>query len=120
KGPRDSFVESIRTNTSLLRRRVRTPALRIRELLVGRQTVTPVDIVWIDGLTNPETVAAVEQRVGEMDIDALIATGNLEEYIADDIRTPFPTLSCTERPDRFSAGIVEGRVGVLVDGLPLG
>ena len=120
KGPRDSFVESIRTNTSLLRRRVRSPGLRIKELLVGRQTVTPVDIVWIDGLTNPETVAAVEARIGDIDIDALIATGNLEEYIADDIRTAFPTLSCTERPDRFSAGVIEGRVGVLVDGLPLG
>ncbi|HJC41755.1 MAG TPA: spore germination protein [Candidatus Intestinimonas pullistercoris] len=120
KGPRDSFVESIRTNTSLLRRRVRSPGLRIKELLVGRQTVTPVDIVWIDGLTNPKTVAAVEARIGDIDIDALIATGNLEEYIADDIRTAFPTLSCTERPDRFSAGVIEGRVGVLVDGLPLG
>ncbi|MFQ8758974.1 MAG: spore germination protein [Intestinimonas sp.] len=68
----------MRTNTSLLRRRVRTPDLRIRELLVGRQTVTPVDIVWIEGITNPETVRAVERRVAEIDIDALIATGNLE------------------------------------------
>lgn len=120
KGPRDSFVESIRTNTSLLRRRVRTPDLKIKELLVGRQTVTPVDICWIDGLTNPETVAAVERRVADIDIDALIATGNLEEYISDSIRTAFPLLAYTERPDRFSAGVVEGRVGVLVDGLPLG
>ena len=120
KGPRDSFVESVRTNTSLLRRRVRTPDLRIRELLVGRQTVTPVDIVWIEGITNPETVRAVERRVAEIDIDALIATGNLEEYIADDIHTAFPTLAYTERPDRFSAGVVEGRVGLLIDGLPLG
>ena len=120
KGPRDSFVESVRTNTSLLRRRVRTPDLRIRELLVGRQTVTPVDIVWIEGITNPETVRAVECRVAEIDIDALIATGNLEEYIADDIHTAFPTLAYTERPDRFSAGVVEGRVGLIIDGLPLG
>lgn len=120
KGPRDSFVESIRTNTSLLRRRVRTPKLRIKELLVGRQTVTPVDVVWIDGLTNPETVEAVEKRVADIDIDALIATGNLEEYIADDIHTAFPTLAYTQRPDRFSAGVIEGRVGVLIDGLPLG
>lgn len=120
KGPRDSFVESIRTNTSLLRRRVRTPQLKIKELLVGRQTVTPVDIVWIDQLTNPETVAMVEERIKKIDIDALIATGNLEEYIADDIHTAFPMLAYTERPDRFSAGVVGGRVGVLIDGLPLG
>ena len=120
KGPRDSFVESIRTNTSILRRRVRTPSLRIREQLAGRQTVTPVDIVWIDGLTDPETVAEVERRVADIDIDAMIATGSLEEYIADDIHTAFPTMLCTERPDRFSAGVIGGRVGVLVDGLPLG
>ena len=120
KGPRDSFVESIRTNTSILRRRVRTPSLRIREQLAGRQTVTPVDIVWIDGLTDPETVAEVERRVADIDIDAMIATGSLEEHIADDIHTAFPTMLCTERPDRFSAGVIGGRVGVLVDGLPLG
>ena len=120
KGPRDSFVESIRTNTSLLRRRVRTPELKIKELLVGRQTVTPVDIVWIDGLTNPELVEAVERRVADIDIDALISTGNLEEYICDELHTAFPMLSYTERPDRFSSGVVEGRVGILIDGLPLG
>lgn len=120
KGPRDSFSETVRTNTALVRRRVRTPALRIKELLVGRQTVTPVDILWIDGITNPDLIASVEKRVADIDIDALIATGNLEEYIADDLHTAFPLLLCTERPDRFSAGLVEGRVGILVDGLPLG
>ena len=120
KGPRDAFVETVRTNTALLRRRVRTPALRIRELLVGRQTVTPVDLVWIDGLTDPETVEEAARRLEALDIDALIAPASLEEALSGDLHTPFPLLSCTERPDRFSAGIVEGRVGVLVDGLPLG
>lgn len=120
KGPRDSFVETVRTNTALVRRRIRTPDLRIKELFVGRQTVTPVDIVWIDGITNPELVSSVEKRVGDIDIDALIATGNLEEYIVDDLHTAFPMILSTERPDRFSAGLAEGRVGILVDGLPLG
>ena len=120
KGPRDAFVESVRTNTSILRRRVRTPALRIQEQLVGRQTVTPVDLVWIEGIAHPETVAAVEGRLAAMDIDGLISPASLEEYLAGDLRTAFPTILSTERPDRFSAGIVEGRVGVLVDGLPMG
>lgn len=120
KGPRDSFVETVRTNTSILRRRIRTPSLRIKELFVGRQTVTPVDIVWIEGITNPELVAEAERRLAGIDIDALLATGNLEEYIVDDLHTAFPMVACTERPDRFSAGVVEGRVGILVDGLPLG
>ena len=59
KGPRDAFVESVRTNTSILRRRVRTPALRIQEQMVGRQTVTPVDVVWIEGIADPATQAAL-------------------------------------------------------------
>ena len=120
KGPRDSFVESVRTNTSILRRRVRAPDLRIRELLVGRQTVTPVDLVWIEGIADPETVAAVEGRLEKIDIDGLISPASLEEYLTGEVRTAFPTILSTERPDRFSAGIVEGRVGVLVDGLPMG
>ena len=120
KGPRDSFVESVRTNTSILRRRVRAPGLRIKELLVGRQTVTPVDLAWIEGIANPETVAAVEGRLADMDIDGLISPASLEEYLTGDVRTAFPTILSTERPDRFSAGILEGRVGVLVDGQPMG
>lgn len=120
KGPKDSFVESIRTNTSLLRRRIRTPMLRIDERLVGRQTVTPVDVCWIEGLTNPELVGKVLRRVEDIDIDGLLATGNLEEYITNTLKTPFPLLTHTERPDRLSAGLLDGRVGILVDGLPLG
>ena len=120
KGPRDAFVESVRTNTSILRRRVRAPGLRIKELLVGRQTVTPVDLAWIEGIANPDTVAAVEGRLADMDIDGLISPASLEEYLTGDVRTAFPTILSTERPDRFSAGILEGRVGVLVDGQPMG
>ena len=79
KGARDSFVESLRTNTSLVRRRFRAPELRIKEYKVGRQSVTPVDILFIDGITDPTLAAEAERRVAEMDIDALLMTGNLEE-----------------------------------------
>ena len=120
KGPRDAFVESVRTNTSILRRRVRTPALHIQEQMVGRQTVTPVDVVWIEGIADPATAAAVEKRLAEIDIDGLISPASLEEYLTGEVRTAFPTILSTERPDRFSAGLLEGRVGVLVDGLPMG
>lgn len=120
KGPRDSFTESVRTNTSLVRRRVRTPWLRIEEQVVGRQTLTPVDLIYIEGLTDPELVAQVQRRVSDIDIDALISTGNLEEYIIDDKETAFPQVLFTERPDRFSSGLMSGRVGLLIDGLPMG
>ncbi|MDF2838663.1 MAG: Spore germination protein GerKA [Evtepia sp.] len=120
KGARDSFVESIRTNTSLVRRRIRTPNLKIKEQIVGRQTLTPVDLLYLEGLTNPDLVKEAEARLSEIDIDALLTTANLEEYMSDTVKTPFPLMGYTERPDRFCAGLVEGRVGILADGLPLG
>lgn len=120
KGARDSFVESVRTNTSLVRRRFRAPELKIKEYMVGRQSVTPVDILYLDGLTDPALVEETVRRVDRIDIDALLTTGNLEEYIVDEVDTAFPLVAYTQRPDRFCSGLVEGRVGILVDGLPMG
>ena len=120
KGAKDSFVESVRTNTSLVRRRLRAPELKVKEQIVGRQSLTPVDILYIKGITNPELVAETEKRIEAIDIDALLMTGNLEEYIVDEVDTSFPLIAYTERPDRFCSGLVEGRVGVLIDGIPLG
>lgn len=120
KGSMDAFVESLRTNTSLVRRRLRAPELRVTEVVAGRQTVTPIDILSIDGLTDPDLVARVRARLEAIDTDELLQTACLEELIADEVKTPFPLAAYTQRPDRFCAGLVEGRVGVLVDGLPLG
>ena len=110
KGPRDSFVENLRTNTSLTRRHLKAPELKIREQVVGRQTLTPVDILWVEGIADRATVAELERRVEDIDIDALLATGNLEEYIVDSLDTAFPLAQSTERPDRFCYGLCQGRV----------
>lgn len=120
KGARDSFVENLRTNTSLTRRHLKAPELKIREQVVGRQSLTPVDILWIEGIANPETVARVEAELAQIDIDALLSTGNVEEYLTDSTQTAFPLLLSTERPDRFCYGLCQGKVGILAEGLPLG
>lgn len=120
KGARDSFVESVRTNTSLVRRRFRAPELRIKEYKVGRQSVTPVDVLWMDGIADPALAEEVCRRVNRIDVAALVQTGFLEEYIIDEVDTAFPLVAYTERPDRFCAGLAEGRVGILLDGIPMG
>ena len=120
KGARDSFVESIRTNTSLVRRRLRDPSLKVKEQMVGRRSVTPVDVLWLDGIADPELAEELQNRLREIDIDALLMSGNFEQYIVKERGTAFPLTVYTERPDRFCAGLAEGRVGVLVDGLPMG
>ncbi len=120
KGSKDSFVENLRTNTSLTRRHVKAPELRITEQIVGRQTLTPVDILWLEGIADPEVVKAMEERIENIDIDALLSTGDLEEYIAGELDTPFPLMQYTQRPDRFCHGLCQGRIGILLEGIPLG
>lgn len=120
KGPKDAFTETVRTNTSLLRRHLRTPALRLYETKVGRRSLTNVSVVYIDGLTDPALVEKMKARLDTIDIDGLITPAAVEEYVTGSRPTAFPLLQYTERTDRFAQGLLDGRVGLLVDGLPQG
>lgn len=120
KGAKDAFTETNRTNTSLIRRHLRTPDLRIFETQVGRRSLTNVSVLSIEGLTNPDLVARVKTRLAEIDVDGLISPAAAEEYLTGSRKTAFPMVSFTERTDKFCQGLLAGRVGVIVDGLPLG
>ncbi len=119
KGGKDSFVETLRTNTALIRRRICNPALKIKNSTVGRKSETRCAIMYVDGVADPATVAELESRLDAIDIDGLLATGSIEEYIVDNPRSPFPQLLHTERPDRFAKQLLNGRVGLIVDSLPI-
>lgn len=119
KGPKDAFVETIRINTSLIRRHLRTPDLRIDGTMVGKRSLTNVAVVWIEGITNRELVKRMNQRLDTIDIDGFLSPSAVEEYVTGSRTTAFPLLQYTERPDRFCQGLLDGRVGLLVDGLPL-
>ena len=119
KGPKDAFVETIRINTSLIRRHLRTPELRIDGHTVGTRSLTNVGVVWIEGITNPVLVRKINDRLKTIDIDGLLSPAAVEEYVSGSRKTAFPLLQYTERPDRFCQGLLDGRVGLLVDGLPL-
>ena len=120
KGAKDGLVETIRTNTSLIRRHLRTPALRLDETKVGRRSLTNVTVVWIDGITAPELVERMKTRLDSIDVDGFLTPGTVEEYVTGSRATAFPLLQYTERADTFCLGLLDGRVGLLVDGLPLG
>ena len=120
KGAKDAFVETIRSNTSYIRRHLRTPDLRIYETQVGRRSLTNVGVLWIEGLTNPVLVERMKKRLTQIDIDGLISPSAVEEYVTGSRWTAFPMLQYTERSDRFCHGLLDGRVGLLVDGLPVG
>ena len=120
KGPKDSFVETVRTNTSLIRRHLRTPDLRLYETTVGRRSLTNVTVVWVEGITNREYVKRMQKRLKDIDVDGLLSPAAVEEYVTGSRKTAFPLLQYTERTDRFCQGLLNGRIGLLVDGLPLG
>ena len=120
KGAKDAFVETVRTNTSLIRRHLRSPELRLYEATVGRRSLTNVTVVWIEGITNRELVQRMKDRLKQIDIDGLLSPASVEEYVTGSRKTAFPMLQYTERADRFSQELLKGKVGLLVDGLPLG
>lgn len=119
KGGKDSFVETLRTNTALVRKRICNPSLKIVNSTVGRKSETRCAVMYIDGVADPAVVAELSRRLDSIDIDGLVATGSIEEYIVDRPRSPFPQLIHTERPDRFAKQLLNGRVGLIVDALPI-
>ena len=119
KGAKDVFVETLRVNTATVRRRIKTPKLRIVQTIVGRQSMTAVAVVYIEGLTNKHLVDEVKKRLDNIQIDELISPGHIEEYISDSRTTMFPQIAATERPDKFCSNIVSGMVGLVIDGLPI-
>ena len=120
KGPKDAFVETLRINTSLVRRHLRTPDLRLHQTTVGRRSLTNVTVAWIQGITNRDMVEKMCARLDTIDIDGMLSPSSVEEYVTGSRFTAFPLMQYTERADRFCQGLLDGRVGLLVDGLPLG
>lgn len=118
RGPKDGFTETLRTNTALIRRKIKNPNLWIETKQIGRETKTDVAIMYIKGIANDKIVEEVRRRLQRIDIDGILESGYIEEFIQDEIYTPFPTVLNTERPDSVAAGLLEGRIAILVDGTP--
>ncbi|MBQ2896510.1 MAG: spore germination protein [Oscillospiraceae bacterium] len=117
-GPKEAFTETLRINSALLRRRLKTPELKNRELNVGRRSATRVSILWLEGIARTESVEALTAALGAIDIDGVTALGDIAGYVAPRRRGMFPQFLCTERPDRLARLLLQGRVAILIDGIP--
>lgn len=120
KGPKDAFTENIRTNTGLLRRHLRSEGLRFSQTTAGTLTRTNLAVAWVEGITDPELVSRLLKRLDSMDAESLLTPADVEEQVTGSRATPFPLYQYTERTDKFAQGLLSGRVGLLVDGLPQG
>ncbi|MCL2108068.1 MAG: spore germination protein [Oscillospiraceae bacterium] len=119
KGPKDSFIEALRTNTALIRRRINSPNLHIASLQIGTEIKTNAAVVYLSGTAEPEKVAEVTKRLESITEKAIKSTGSIEDCLKDNLLSPFPQVMYTERPDKLCANICEGKIGVLVDGFPV-
>lgn len=118
QGSREGFIESIGTNISLMRKRMRSTNLHVELIQLGEQTATDVVYCYIKGIVNEDLVNEVKSRLGRVDTDAIYGAGYLEQFIEDSHYSPFPQVQNTERPDKAVAALLEGRVVMLVDGTP--
>jgi len=118
RGSRDGFTENLLTNTSLIRRRIKSPKLKIEALEIGELSRSDILLVYLDGVVQEDVLQEVRQRLSKIKIDAVMESGYIEELIEDTTFSPFPQVLSTERPDRVAASILEGRVAIIVDNTP--
>ncbi|MCC3355822.1 spore germination protein [Bacillus sp. REN16] len=117
-GPREGYIESLQTNVSLLRNRLKTADFRVETMEIGRISKSTTAICYLEGIATTELVEEVKNRLGKIDIDAILDAGYIEQFIEDNHMSPFPQIQSTERPDKTVGNILEGRVAILVDGSP--
>lgn len=118
RGSKEAFVETIRINTSMIRRIIKNPNLVFESLVVGKQTRTDISIAYINGIANMGIVEEVRKRINQIDNDAVLESGYIEQLIDDNPFSLFSTVGNSERPDKVSAKLLEGRVAILCSGTP--
>ena len=118
KGPQEAFVENLRTNTSLIRRIVNNENLVVENIKVGEISKTNCAVCYISNIANNDLVAEVKYRINNLGIDSLLSTGQLEQLISETNKYSIPQILSTERPDKVTKYLFEGRVAVLVNGNP--
>ncbi len=115
RGPQEAFNETLRTNTAMIRRRLKTPALITEFFEVGRLSSTEVAMMYLDGITNRALVSEVRRRVKDIKADFIADSGTLEQFIEDSPHSLYPSVMSTERPDRVAAFLTEGHVALIVN-----
>ncbi len=118
RGARDGFIETMKINITLIRRRIRDPRLKIKYMSVGNRSKTDIAVLYIEDIVNKTVLETVEKRLKNIEIEAVFESSYIEEMIEDDNYSPFPQIENTERPDAAASALLEGRVVIAVDNTP--
>lgn len=118
KGPHEAFVENIRTNTSLIRRIINNENLIIENIEVGKITKTKCAVCYMSNITNSDLVNEVKYRLNNLEVDSILSAGELEQLIVDSNNLGIPQVLSTERPDKATKYLLNGRVIIIINGSP--
>lgn len=118
RGPKDSFTENHESNIGLIRKRIKDEKLWFKDLKVGRRTKTKVSIAYIQDIANLNNVKKIEEKIKKIDIDGILDSGYIREFLTYDKNNAFPQMISTERPDLVSGALLEGKIVILVENSP--
>ena len=118
RGSRESFVEAVRTNMSMLRRRIKSPDLVFKLSTVGSLSNTDICLCYIESKVSRELLGDIERRLENLPLSAILEGGYIQPFLEEKGSLIFDEAGITERPDTLAAKLYEGRVGILVDGTP--
>ena len=119
RGPREGFIEDVKTNMALIRKRLKTPDLRFESLRLGKNSDTLVTVCWLEGTAVEGVKEEIKEKLQEIKIDFIPDSSYVAAFISPRKHSIFHTVGKTEKPDVFTAKLSEGRVGILVDGSPI-
>lgn len=118
RGTKEGFVETTRSNTALVRRRLRTPQLKLESFTVGEFSHTKVEIMYLENKADHKALQTIRQRLTSETTNIIIESGYIEKILQDKQTTLFPTINYTERPDETAGSLLAGRIAIFTDGTP--
>jgi spore germination protein len=119
RGSKEGFTDSVKTNTALIRKRVRSSRVKVQEFTMGLRSHTAVDLVYMEDLACPGVLEAIKKRLNAYEIDGVLDSGIIEQLGEKKWYSPFPQFQTTQRPDRAALAVLEGRVVLLSDNSPV-
>ncbi len=119
RGSNEGFTDSVKQNAALIRKRIRSPQVKVSQKKAGVRSNTNVYLVYMEGLASPKLLAEIGRRLEGFQIDGVLDSGVIEQLTEEKWYSPFPQFQTTERPDRAAMSILEGRVILLSDNSPV-
>ena len=119
RGPKDSFTENHSINIGLIRKRIKSNDLWFEELSIGEYTNTKVSIAYINNKVSKDTIKKVLNKIKKINIDGIIDSGYIKNYLEKDIHSIFPQILCTERPDLTCINLLKGKIAIIVENSPI-